>query len=188
MSHSNWGNYPITEKKEHRFEPGMNPSDLNGYWIPRGMGRCYGDSSLGDSMVSILPQNRFLAFDEKTGVLKAEAGVTYEDMLDTFVPKGWFPPVTPGTKFVSLGGAIASDVHGKNHHKEGSLSSHVLSFELLLADGSIINCSPSENAKVFDATLGGMGLTGMVLTVTLRLKPIQSSLIALHSIKAPKFG
>lgn len=184
MSHSNWGNFPVTEAPEHRFQPGMNPSEVNGHWIPRGMGRCYGDSSLGESMVSILPQNRFLAFDEQTGILKAEAGVTYADLLETFVPRGWFPPVTPGTKFVSLGGAIASDVHGKNHHKEGSLSSHTLSFELLLADGRIVNCSREENAKLFDATLGGMGLTGMVLTVTLKLKPIETSLIKLHSIKA----
>lgn len=135
-------------------------------------------------MLSILPLNRFLAFDETTGLLKAEAGVTYADLLETFVPKGWFPPVTPGTKFVSLGGAIASDVHGKNHHKEGSLSSHVRSFELLLADGRILHCSPTENAQLFEATLGGMGLTGMVLNVTLQMKPIETSLIALHSIKA----
>ena len=94
--------------------------------------------------------------DLHCGLLHCEAGVTYEDLLTYFVPKGWFPPVTPGTKFVSMGGAIASDVHGKNHHKEGSIQQHVEDFRLLLASGETVNCSRTENSDLFHATFGGM--------------------------------
>jgi decaprenylphospho-beta-D-ribofuranose 2-oxidase len=184
MNQTNWGKYPVIEAPEYTFRPGLQPEQIETPWIPRGMGRCYGDSSLGESMLSILAHNRFLSFDEQNGILCAEAGVTFEDLLETFVPKGWFPPVTPGTKFVSLGGALASDVHGKNHHKEGSIGRHVIDFELMLADGQVIRCSREENPQIFQATLGGMGLTGLILTVTLRLKPIETAYINMHSIKA----
>ncbi|MDB4286036.1 FAD-binding oxidoreductase [bacterium] len=181
MSITNWGKYPVTEAPELRYHEGM---DMGDSWIPRGMGRCYGDSSLGEQMISVLSNNRFLHFDSTTGILTCEAGVTYDDLLTHFVPKGWFPPVTPGTKFVSLGGAIASDVHGKNHHKEGALSSHVLSIELLTATGEVLTCTPTQNADVFDATFGGMGLTGLVMRLTIRLKKIDNSYIKLHVVKA----
>ena len=158
---------------------------MNGsQWIARGMGRSYGDASLGEKMLSSLKMNRFLAFDENKGILVCEAGVTFEDILETFVPMGWFPYVTPGTKFVSMGGALAADVHGKNHHKEGSFSRYVLSFMLMTAQGEIMNCSRQENADVFWATCGGMGLTGMILQLTMQLKKIESSVIKMHSIKA----
>lgn len=183
MKHTNWGKYPSIEAPELSFRKGMDVGELNGSWIPRGMGRCYGDSSLGEKMLSSRSLNRFLAFDPTTGIVRCEAGVTYEDLLETFVPKGWFPPVTPGTKFVSMGGALASDVHGKNHHKEGSISSFVKSFDLMLASGEIVECSPTARPDLFQATLGGMGLTGMILTVTLQLKRIESAYIKLHSVK-----
>lgn len=187
MKISNWGNYPVIEAKS------CAPNEQNAVykaikgeknWVARGMGRCYGDSSLAETSISSLKMNRFLAFDTAKGILTCEAGVTFEDILETFVPKGWFPPVTPGTKFVSMGGAVASDVHGKNHHIEGSFSQHTLSFALMLASGEIITCSRQENTDIFWATFGGMGLTGIILQVTLRLKKIETSYIKVESIKA----
>ncbi|MEZ4771532.1 MAG: FAD-binding oxidoreductase [Bacteroidia bacterium] len=179
---TNWGKYPVAEGPLISFREGMKP--VESHWITRGMGRCYGDSSLGETMFSSLKMNRFLAFDPEAGILTCESGVTYEDILETFVPKGWFPPVTPGTKFVSMGGALASDVHGKNHHREGSISRYISSFDLLLHDGRIITCSRQQNADIFYATAGGMGLTGMILRLTIQLKRIETSAIRMDSVKA----
>ncbi|MCI4666818.1 MAG: FAD-binding oxidoreductase [Bacteroidia bacterium] len=181
MSTSNWGNYPVVEESPRSYTQGKN---LRSGWIPRGMGRCYGDSSLGTSMLSLLQNNRLLAFDDNGGILRCEAGLTFESLLEFAVPKGWFPPVTPGTKFVSLGGALASDVHGKNHHKEGSISRHVLDFNLLTGKGEVLFCSREQHPEVFWATLGGMGLTGLILDLRIQLKPIKSSYIKLNSHKA----
>lgn len=183
MAISNWGKYPVIEGEEKYLRTGEELSSERG-WIPRGMGRCYGDSSLGQQMFSSLKLNKFLQFDESTGILHCQSGVTYEDILNTFVPKGWFPPVTPGTKFVSMGGAMASDVHGKNHHSEGAISSHILDFHLLTATGELLYCSREENLEVFHATMGGMGLTGFILDLRIRLKPISSAWIQMESIKA----
>lgn len=153
--------------------------------LARGLGRSYGDSSLNDKGVvaeSIL-MNRFIAFDEETGILKCEAGVTYKDILDTFVLREWFPAVTPGTKYVTMGGAIASDVHGKNHHNVGSFSSFLLSFKILLASGDIMECSRTENSDLFWATVGGMGLTGFILEAEIQLKKISSPFLTNRSLK-----
>jgi FAD/FMN-containing dehydrogenase len=119
--------------------------------------------------------NRFLEFDTEQGILRAEAGATLAETLAVIVPMGWFMPVTPGTKFVSLGGCVAADVHGKNHHHEGSIGDHVQSLELILADGSSVTCTPDDHAELFWATVGGMGLTGIIGEVTLKLTPIQSA-------------
>ena len=119
--------------------------------------------------------NRLLDFDVRSGILRAEAGVTLAEILPVIIPQGWFLPVTPGTKFVSLGGCVAADVHGKNHHHEGSFGDHVLSLELILADNRRLTCSPAENIELFWATVGGMGLTGMIGEVTLQLIAIQSA-------------
>ncbi|MEM7367837.1 MAG: FAD-binding oxidoreductase [Bacteroidota bacterium] len=183
MKVSNWGKYPVVDGPVQQYAPGQL---INGQssWIPRGMGRCYGDASLGERMIGSQRLNRFLAFDPQTGILTCESGLTYEDLLRVMVPKGWFPPVTPGTKFVSLGGALASDVHGKNHHTEGSISQYVHHFQLLTAKGEVLNCSRTEHPDVFWATLGGMGLTGMILSLSIRLKPIQTSAINSISSKA----
>lgn len=185
MQITSWGKYPLIDANEIAVPQIQDASSLVNHpsWIPRGMARSYGDSSLGKTMLSSLKWNRFLAFNPKTGILTCEAGITFEDILTHFVPKGWFPPVTPGTKFVSMGGAIASDVHGKNHHKEGSFSQHTLSFTLCTAKGEIITCSRAENASIFWATFGGMGLTGIVLTLTLQLKKIETAWIKMESIK-----
>ena len=177
---ANWGNHPVVDAKVHRFRSEedlraalANPAPA----IARGLGRSYGDSSLAASILSSDSFNRFLAFDPETGVLTCESGVSIADILDVFVPRGWFPPVTPGTKFVTIGGAIAADVHGKNHHKVGCFGDHVLSMDIMLADGSIVTCSPTEHAELFDTTCGGMGLTGIILRATIRLKRIESAYI-----------
>ncbi|MCB1135365.1 MAG: FAD-binding oxidoreductase, partial [Chlamydiia bacterium] len=145
--------------------------------IPRGLGRSYGDATLNSAGHVLLTErlNRFLAFDPDTGILRAEAGVTLEDVLDVFVPRGWFPPVLPGTKFVTLGGAVAADIHGKNHHCDGTFGQHVVSLALVLADGSTVKCSPKEQPELFWATVGGMGLTGLIAEVSIRLRPVHSA-------------
>ena len=121
--------------------------------------------------------NRRLDFDAATGLLTAEAGVTLAEILDFAVPRGFFLPVTPGTKYVTLGGAIANDIHGKNHHVAGTFGSHVRQFELVRSDGTAMHCSPTDNPDYFSATIGGMGLTGVITWAQLRLKPIVSRLV-----------
>lgn len=139
--------------------------------IPRGLGRSYGDSALnrGGGVVSTRELNRMLGFDGATGLLHAEAGVSVGDVLECLLPRGWFVATTPGTKFVTIGGAIAADVHGKNHHRDGSFGDHVRRIELLLPDGSVRWCGPDEDAELFAATIGGMGLTGVILSAELQL-------------------
>lgn len=146
--------------------------------IARGNGRAYGDPALNPAgTLSLLKSNRFLDFDPATGRLACEAGGMLEDVIDSFLPRGWFPPVTPGTKFVTIGGMIASNVHGKNHHRAGSFTEHVDWLELALADGSVTRCSRSKNAALFEATCGGMGLTGVILRACFRLAPVETSFI-----------
>ena len=147
--------------------------------IARGQGRSYGDAALNENGRVLLTGrvNRLLEFDAENGVLRAEAGVTLAEILEVIAPRGWFLPVTPGTKFVSLGGCVAADVHGKNHHHDGSFGNHVLSIELILADGGRVLCSPSENPELFWATVGGMGLTGIIGEVAVKLAPIQSDYV-----------
>jgi FAD/FMN-containing dehydrogenase len=128
--------------------------------------------------------SHILSFDATTGVLRAEAGLSIAEMLSVIVPAGWFTPVTPGTKFVTLGGAVANDVHGKNHHKVGTFGCHVRALELMRSDGSILVCSPSQNIDLYRATIGGMGLTGIITWVELQLIPIASRMIEEQSIKA----
>lgn len=183
MKLTSWGRYPIIESSL------ISPSSiseilLNTDIIPRGLGRSYGDSALAARVLSTLSLDHFLKFDEATGILTCEAGVSFSDILETFVPRGWFLPVTPGTKFVTVGGAIASDVHGKNHHIEGSFSRHVLSLEIMLADGSLLTCSQGQNTELFYATCGGMGLTGIIISATIQLKKIKSAYLNETTYKA----
>lgn len=144
---------------------------------PRGLGRSYGDSSVGDVAIASDFLDSFLSFDPENGLLRCQSGVSLDEILKVFVPKGWFLPVTPGTRFVTVGGAIACDVHGKNHHVEGTFCDHVLSMKILLGDGSVVDISPEVNSDLFHATCGGMGLTGFILEAEVRLKKISSSLI-----------
>jgi len=135
----------------------------------RGLGRSYGDSSLPPSanpvVVNTTRANRMLAFDTATGTLRAEAGLSLLDLHRTLLPRGWFVPVTPGTQFVTLGGAVAADVHGKNHHVDGCFGSHVRRLKMRVADGRVVECGPDLERELFLATVGGMGLTGQILEV-----------------------
>ncbi|MDZ4200392.1 MAG: FAD-binding oxidoreductase [Kiritimatiellia bacterium] len=174
---TNWGNYPVAEAEvfslRREDELRRRLAGARGV-IARGMGRCYGDSSLADWIVDTRPYNRILSFDAVRGIVRCEAGVTIADLLEVFLPRGWFPPVTPGTKYVSIGGAIASDVHGKG---PGSFCDHVLEFRLLTADGEARTCSRTESPERFETTRGGMGLTGVILEATLQLMPVETACI-----------
>ncbi|NKB49609.1 MAG: FAD-binding protein [Alphaproteobacteria bacterium] len=147
--------------------------------LPYGNGRSYGDSCLntGGVLIDCRHLDRFIAFDADSGVLRCEAGVLLADILDVVVPRGWFLPVSPGTRLVTVGGAIANDIHGKNHHRAGTFGSHLRSFELLRSDGARLFCAPQENRDYFHATIGGLGLTGMVTWAELQLKPIANAYI-----------
>lgn len=142
--------------------------------LPFGMGRSYGDSCLnpGGSLWMTNNLSRFLSFNPVDGVLRCEAGIQLRDIQDVMIPKGWALPVTPGTQFVTVGGAIANDVHGKNHHVSGSFGNHLLSFHLIRTDGTVIVCAPDQNSDWFEATVGGLGLTGLIVQVELKLKRI----------------
>jgi len=170
-----WGRYPVTTEKVIALSDrhaSLPPSALT--VLPLGNARSYGDSCLNDGGVLLAARglDHFIAFDPATGVLICEAGVLFADILDLVVPQGWFLPVTPGTRFVTVGGAIANDVHGKNHHRAGTFGHHVLAFELLRTDGSRRVCSPTENADWFAATVGGLGLTGVITRATIQLRRI----------------
>jgi FAD/FMN-containing dehydrogenase len=153
--------------------------------IPRGLGRSYGDSSLAQYVLETRFLNRFIAFDEATGLLTCDAGVSLAEILEVFVPKGWFLPVTPGTRFVTVGGAIASDVHGKNHHIDGTFGQHVEEITLILGNSEQVIASPLNNSDLYHATCGGMGLTGIIVNASIRLKRIHSSQIIETTIKSP---
>lgn len=153
--------------------------------IARGMARSYGDSALASSVVNTHYIDHFLAFDTDKGVISCEAGVTLSDILKIIVPQGWFLPVTPGTQHVSLGGAIASDVHGKNHHLEGCFSEFVQHFDLYTPLYGVIQVSRENHRELFLATCGGMGLTGIILSATLQLKKIESSWIDQTTTQCP---
>ena len=178
---SGWGRYPALDCRVERLHgwrdlPGL--IERGGSLIARGNGRSYGDAALNpDLTLSMLAMNRMLAFDTETGLLTCEAGVLLADILTTFVPRGWFPPVVPGTKFVTVGGMIAADVHGKNHHRDGTFGAHVQSLTLATADGEMRECSRTENANLFRATIGGMGLTGVILAASFRLRPIETAFV-----------
>jgi FAD/FMN-containing dehydrogenase len=175
---SGWGRLPRVRARVARPE-NLSAVDLgiDRHVLARGLGRSYGDAALAAEGVVILTErlNRFLEFDSRTGLVRAEAGTTLAEVLETFIPRGWFPEVTPGTKFVTLGGCVAADVHGKNHHRVGSFGAHVAGLELLLADGRIARCSPDVNSELFHASVGGMGLTGFITEVAFRLRPIETS-------------
>ena len=151
--------------------------------IARGMGRSYGDSANSECVLQTLFLDHFIGLDEELGVLAVEAGVTLREILKLVVPKGWFLPVTPGTSYVTVGGAIASDLHGKNHHHAGTLGRHISSITMLLGTGEIVTTSPTVLPDLFHATCGGMGLTGVILAATIKLIPIQSSQIVQTSLK-----
>jgi FAD/FMN-containing dehydrogenase len=153
--------------------------------LPFGNGRSYGDSCLnnGADLVNGRSLDHFIHFDHSTGQLRCEAGVLLADILDLTVGRGWFLPVTPGTRFITVGGAIANDVHGKNHHRSGTFSHHVVQFELLRSDNQRLLCSPDQNSDLFHATIGGLGLTGLITWVDLKLKRINNPFVRTETIQ-----
>src|ERR1700729_2389365 len=183
-----WGRYPKHPAEVHPLfwkEDFPAPVASQSKMLAVGMGRSYGDVCLLQHGTLLHTPNldRLISFDAQTGRLRCEAGVTLAQILDFAVPRGWFLPVSPGTKYVTVGGAIANDIHGKNHHVAGTFGRHITEFELVRSDGSRKLCSPTENADLFSATIGGMGLTGLMTWATLRLKPIVSRMIDYEGIQ-----
>lgn len=152
--------------------------------IPRGLGRAYGDAAqnAGGAVFDMTGLDRVHAVDADGGTVLCGAGVSLHRLMEVLLPLGWFVPVTPGTRYVTVGGAIGADIHGKNHHGSGSFSRHVLAMELLTADGTVQPVRPGTD--LFDATAGGMGLTGVILTATLQLQPVQTSLMSVDTERA----
>jgi FAD/FMN-containing dehydrogenase len=186
---SGWGNYP---RRDAPVLTAREPADLprriagSATIIARGAGRAYGDAAIGsDATLAMTGLDRMIAFDAETASLTVEAGVTLAQIVDAFVPRGFFPPVVPGTRYVTIGGMAATNVHGKNHHKAGGFGSHVDRLTLIAADGSPWVCSPTQNAELFRATIGGMGLTGIIRDVTFRLQRIDSAFVRNETVIAP---
>lgn len=174
-AYPSWGRWPHATQNAVRLNDRFAPLPLfEGHALPRGNGRSYGDVCLDDggTLLDARGLDRFIAFDPTTGVLRCEAGVLLGTILDLLVPLGWFLPVVPGTRFVTVGGAIANDVHGKNHHTVGSFGCHVRSFELLRSDGTRRTCSLQENVDWFAASVGGLGLTGLIAWAELQLRRV----------------
>jgi FAD/FMN-containing dehydrogenase len=175
-----WGRYPAARQAAlpmfWRSDPLPRPQ---GTVLPFGRGRSYGDCCLNDGGTVLVTKwlDRFIDFDANTGVLRCESGVLLADILALAVPRGWFLPVVPGTQFISVGGAIANDVHGKNHLRTGTFGRHVRMLELLRSSGERIVCSPSENAELFAATVAGLGLTGLLTWAELQLRRVQGPFV-----------
>jgi FAD/FMN-containing dehydrogenase len=179
---TSWGNYPKYKDERQRFVVSSDQADLFKELpvLPYGTGRSYGDSCLNDQGVVLNTHyyNHFIAFDSETGVLRCESGVTLEAILQCAIPRGWMLPVMPGTQFISVGGAIANDVHGKNHHLRGTFASCLIQFELLRSNQERLLCSNTSDSGLFAATIGGLGLTGLITWVDIQLVPLESEFIA----------
>ena len=184
MALAGWGRYKPAAC--HVYRPERRDALLSlldggapGPVLARGLGRSYGDAAVNrtGSVLDMTRLNRMRSFDPETGELECEPGVSLSDIIAVFQPRGWFPAVVPGTRFITVGGAIAHDVHGKNHHRDGSFSSFVDSIDLWTPALGVVACSPTENADIFWATVGGAGLTGVILSVRLRLRRVESAYV-----------
>jgi FAD/FMN-containing dehydrogenase len=193
LSLSGWGNFRPETCRVYRPEKLGDEREIvrlpNGdsSLIARGLGRSYGDSATNAGGAVALQErmDSLIDFDAAAGEVEAEAGVSLATLIELLVPRGFFLPVVPGTKFVTLGGAVAADIHGKNHHIDGTFGKYVLNLRLLLAGGDVVTCSPSKNAELFWATIGGMGLTGVILSVRLKLLPISSAYMKVDYRRVP---
>lgn len=186
--YQSWGNYPAAQHHVYHLHsvtadfPELTQDTL---LLAYGQGRSYGDVCQNNDGILLDTRylDHFIAFDQEQGLLRCESGVTLATILQTIVPRGWFLPVTPGTKFVSVGGAIANDVHGKNHHRAGTFGCHLVSFELLRSDGQRLVCSADQNSELFAATIGGLGLTGLITWAEFKLKKIPGALIEQQTLR-----
>lgn len=183
---TNWGLYPSIKASVQTpsFEEDIATILKNSSSLARGSGLCYGDAALHTDIISTLRMNKILDFSAAEGWIEVQAGITFESILNFIVPKGFFLPVTPGTKYITAGGAVASDIHGKNHHSEGSFSAHLIAFYLVDKSGQTLLCSKNHNPTLFWETCGGMGLTGVITRIKFHLKRIESSYIKQLSIKS----
>ncbi len=183
---SGWGRFAKIKTKE--FLPKSEKELLqilvnNKSFIARGNARSYGNSAVNkDCTINMTSMNQIIDWDNKTGELIAESGLLISDIIDNFLPHGWFLYVTPGTKFVTLGGAIACDVHGKNHHIEGSFGDYINWIEIIDQNNKVKRCSRSQNAELFNWTIGGMGLTGIILRCSIRLKKVETGWIIQRTV------
>lgn len=183
-----WGRTPVAECTAWRPEKQRNVKHILGHHnerlIARGLGRSYGDASLQPEGVLCTERlSHFMAFDSTQGILQAQAGASLADVMELCIPKGWLPPVIPGTRYATLGGCFAANVHGKNQFQEGDFAEHVLSIKLTKANGETVECSPDTYPDLFWATAGGMGMTGIIEEITLKLKPINSCSLSATSYK-----
>ena len=188
MSLSGWGNNLSTFSNV--YNPENNDEIINiilkdkiSNFITRGLGRSYGDSSLADNIISLKNYKKFFNFDKSEGIIECSSNYSLGELIKVILEKGWFFNVTPGSKFVTIGGAIASDVHGKNHHLDGSFSDYVVSLKIITAEGKLYNCSKNENPELFQTTCGGMGLTGIIVSAKLQLLKVKSKFINTQIIK-----
>ena len=184
-AYESWGRWipsrPARVVAPHEMTSAPHSDDL---MLPYGLGRSYGDVCLnnGETIVDTTSLRGVRSFDANSGILECAAGTTLDEILRLTVPRGWFLPVTPGTRFVTVGGCIANDVHGKNHHRAGTFGRHVRSLELVRSDGTRIRCSPSENSELFAATIGGLGLTGLIVSAEIALRRIESPSVVVERL------
>ena len=171
---SGWGIYPNYKISKKNIK--KNSVDYQNI-IPRGNGRSYGDSSLSNKIVLTEKLNKVLSYNSKKGFINVQSGVKIQEIINLIINDGWFLGVTPGSKYITIGGCVASDVHGKNHHKTGSFDKTIMIFRLKLPNNEIINCSKKTNSKLYKSTVGGMGLTGLILDVNIKLRKIKSTII-----------
>jgi FAD/FMN-containing dehydrogenase len=186
MTIRSWGRLPLSQAQElMQVTDRLAALPARPSMLAYGNGRSYGDSCLNEGGVLLGTRrlDRYIGFDATSGIIECEAGMLLQDITDLSLPQGWFLPVTPGTAFVTVGGAIANDVHGKNHHSAGSFGNHVLCLTLLRSSGEELACSTLENADWFKATIGGLGLTGLIRTVRLQLKRVDSEWIGGDSLR-----
>ncbi|MDQ7250929.1 FAD-binding protein [Dongia sedimenti] len=185
---SGWGRYPAAEtilSTPRSLDAARKAMAGAQGGIARGLGRAYGDAAIGAKQTfQISALDRVRAFDATTGLLTAEAGLSLAELIAVFLPLGFFPPVVPGTKQVTLGGAVAADVHGKNHHRDGGFGDHVESLLIATSGGELVRLSPAMDPELFLATIGGMGLTGTIVEVTLRLRRVETGWIRRQTLVA----
>ncbi len=193
--YQSWGRYPkINSDKQdiyHVYPDSFSFPEQNNdtaetpSFLAYAQGRSYGDVCLNEDGILLDTQHldHFIQYDKEKGILRCEAGVTFENILQLIIPHNWFLPVTPGTKYISVGGAVANDIHGKNHHKAGTFGRYILKFELLRSNGERLICSPTENTELFNATIGGLGLTGLINWVEFSLKKIPGSKIEQETLR-----